>query len=343
VGGGEERHAVRSPLTRGWISLHFRSARRWAARDGAERAGTPGDGEGCRRVVCARHGRCSGPGGDGRGPAGEPVVRPVKSLALSMKVHGDLSVPRIPSVALTCGFAVARRVGTGYLPAVRSLSRPCRICLNGERDNVKVHLDVAVQPSPLRGTFAIAHVQSASLGRTAPMPKGWWPTTDSSLHGSPAERAVRAVARAGPAARPASRDRHRARRQPPHRPAPPHPPVVQVLVHVCEAELGQACLAPLGRPRLLLGSPGRVGRGALALGRHHPPNLVLVDRRRRVPRAAPSSAATSASVHAWATSRSARYARTVLKPSSRTRAAARCWAACWRWRASCWRRGGWRT
>jgi hypothetical protein len=47
----------------------------------------------------------------------------------------------------------------------------------GERDNVKVHL-TALSSRRDGGTFAIAPVQSASLGRTAPMPTGWWPTTD---------------------------------------------------------------------------------------------------------------------------------------------------------------------
>jgi hypothetical protein len=44
------------------ISLHFPSARRWAARDGAEQAGTPGDGGGCRQRVPAAYGRLSGVG-----------------------------------------------------------------------------------------------------------------------------------------------------------------------------------------------------------------------------------------------------------------------------------------
>src|SRR5215213_4010999 len=51
-------------------SLHFRSARRQAARDSAERAGTPGDGRSWRQAVRARHGRSPGPGGDGGGLAG---------------------------------------------------------------------------------------------------------------------------------------------------------------------------------------------------------------------------------------------------------------------------------
>ena len=51
-------------------SLCLPSARRQAARDGPERAGTPGDGRCRRQAVCARHQRCSGPGGDRMGPAG---------------------------------------------------------------------------------------------------------------------------------------------------------------------------------------------------------------------------------------------------------------------------------
>ena len=39
------------------ISLHFPSARRSAARDGPEGAGTPSDGRSCRPAVCARHER----------------------------------------------------------------------------------------------------------------------------------------------------------------------------------------------------------------------------------------------------------------------------------------------
>jgi len=46
-----------SGRTAAGISLHFPSAGRWAARDGAERAGTNGDGGGYRQAVCARHGR----------------------------------------------------------------------------------------------------------------------------------------------------------------------------------------------------------------------------------------------------------------------------------------------
>jgi putative transposase len=38
-------------------SLLLPSARRWAARDGAEQAGTPSDGRSCRQAVCARHER----------------------------------------------------------------------------------------------------------------------------------------------------------------------------------------------------------------------------------------------------------------------------------------------
>jgi hypothetical protein len=64
--------------------------------------------------------------------------------------------------------------------------------------------------------------------------------------------------------------------QPPHRPAPPHKPVPQVVVQPREAELGQASLVPLGRPRLLPGSAGSLGGGALPPGRRHPPDLVLV-------------------------------------------------------------------
>jgi hypothetical protein len=52
------------------ISLHFPSARRSAARDGPERAGTSGDGGSCCRTVCARHKRLPGPYKDGTGPAG---------------------------------------------------------------------------------------------------------------------------------------------------------------------------------------------------------------------------------------------------------------------------------
>jgi hypothetical protein len=50
-------------------SLHLPSARRSAAQDGPERAGTPRAGRSCRQGVCARHERRSGPGGDGQGPA----------------------------------------------------------------------------------------------------------------------------------------------------------------------------------------------------------------------------------------------------------------------------------
>jgi hypothetical protein len=39
------------------ISLHLRSTRRLAARDGAERAGTPSDGRSRRHAVCAGHER----------------------------------------------------------------------------------------------------------------------------------------------------------------------------------------------------------------------------------------------------------------------------------------------
>src|SRR5829696_7271848 len=51
------------------ISIHFRSAPRQAARDRAERAGTPGDDRSCRQAVHARHGGSPGPGGDGGGLA----------------------------------------------------------------------------------------------------------------------------------------------------------------------------------------------------------------------------------------------------------------------------------
>jgi hypothetical protein len=37
------------------LSLHFPSARRWDARDGSERKGTPNDSPGFRRAVYARH------------------------------------------------------------------------------------------------------------------------------------------------------------------------------------------------------------------------------------------------------------------------------------------------
>jgi hypothetical protein len=40
---------VRAPAG---ISLHFRSARRYAVRDAAERVGTPSDGWGCRQAIC---------------------------------------------------------------------------------------------------------------------------------------------------------------------------------------------------------------------------------------------------------------------------------------------------
>ena len=57
------RRAARNLVDVGRISLHFRSARRQAARDGAEQAGTPSDDRGCQPAVCARHGRDRDQGG----------------------------------------------------------------------------------------------------------------------------------------------------------------------------------------------------------------------------------------------------------------------------------------
>jgi hypothetical protein len=48
------------------------------------------------------------------------------------------------------------------------------------------------------------------------------------------------------------------------------------------------------------------GRGALPPGQRHPPNRERSSRRRTVAEAAPSSPATSSSVHAWVTTRSTR-------------------------------------
>jgi hypothetical protein len=55
----------------GQDSLRLPSTEHGAARDGTEQAGTPSDGRRFRQAVRARHGRFTGPGGDGRGPTGK--------------------------------------------------------------------------------------------------------------------------------------------------------------------------------------------------------------------------------------------------------------------------------
>ena len=52
------------------LSLHFPSARRWAARDEAMRLGTRSEGRGCRQADCARHRRLLASVGMGRDPRG---------------------------------------------------------------------------------------------------------------------------------------------------------------------------------------------------------------------------------------------------------------------------------
>jgi len=76
--------------------------------------------------------------------------------------------------------------------------------------------------------------------------------------------------------------------QPPHRPAPPHMAIPQVLLDPGEAELPQARLAPLlGEVCLRPGSQASPWHGALPPGRRHPPNPVVVEQ-------APQGAAGSA-------------------------------------------------
>jgi hypothetical protein len=65
--------------------------------------------------------------------------------------------------------------------------------------------------------------------------------------------------------------------QPPHRPVPPHVAVPQILVHLCEAKLPQARLAPLLCDVCLRpGSQASPRHGALPPGRPHPPHLILL-------------------------------------------------------------------
>src|SRR6266571_5623065 len=73
--------------------------------------------------------------------AGAPTRRvPGRGDEALLEAEGGLSVPRISSVALTCGFAAARIVRTGYPPAVRIVSTILSHCLCGARDNATVHL-----------------------------------------------------------------------------------------------------------------------------------------------------------------------------------------------------------
>jgi hypothetical protein len=93
----------------------------------------------------------------------------------------------------------------------------------------------------------------------------------------------------------------------PHRPAPPHRPVLQVDLQPGEPELGQARLAaPLHRPRLRGGSAG--GAAAARCRRVGATRRTCCSstRRRKVLGAAPSSPITSSRVHALVTSRSMR-------------------------------------
>jgi hypothetical protein len=76
------------------ISLHFRSTRRQAAQDGAERAGTSRDGASRRPAICARHPRWAGLGGDGRGPAGS---RRCDCKIAGIAYTGSNPVPATPS------------------------------------------------------------------------------------------------------------------------------------------------------------------------------------------------------------------------------------------------------
>jgi hypothetical protein len=80
--GGRGRSRRRVPTLVGRAgSLHFPSARRQAARDGAQRTGTPGDGWGCRRAVCAGHGRTGGAGSGWAGSHWEIGLHTVRSSA----------------------------------------------------------------------------------------------------------------------------------------------------------------------------------------------------------------------------------------------------------------------
>jgi hypothetical protein len=65
--------------------------------------------------------------------------------------------------------------------------------------------------------------------------------------------------------------------QSPHRPAPPHMAIPQVLLDPGKAQLPQARLAPLlGEVCLRPGSQASPWHGALPPGRPHPPHLVLL-------------------------------------------------------------------
>jgi hypothetical protein len=84
------------------ISLPFPSARRSAARDGPERAGTSGDSGSCCRTVFARHKRLPGPYEDGTGPA--------RDGAATCKIAGIAhtgSNPVPATLAPSCGNAAA--------------------------------------------------------------------------------------------------------------------------------------------------------------------------------------------------------------------------------------------
>jgi hypothetical protein len=86
-------------------SLRLPSTRRQAARDRAERAGTPSDGRSCRPVVCARHERCSGTGRD----EGDPRVTGAATCKIAgIAYTGSNPVPATPT--LTCENAVAGRL-----------------------------------------------------------------------------------------------------------------------------------------------------------------------------------------------------------------------------------------
>src|SRR5215218_3715976 len=106
-----------SALTRGQgISLRLPSARRWAARDRAERAGTPGDGRSCRQVfmhVTAVVRDQAGMAGDSRGDA-----------AATCKIAGIAytgSNPVPATLLLSCGnAAVGPQVRPGSRVGFRS-------------------------------------------------------------------------------------------------------------------------------------------------------------------------------------------------------------------------------